>query len=206
MEKKSFQASFWECSQNFKRELTSFYDNIVQLRKKTFQASFWECSQNFIRELTSWLEDFNRVSEHKSIALKVCIILPSLLLQKPPRDSKAKDHSKKLEERLSTWKGGKIMDFVKEGRIIQERVRSSCQRVSKDYSKIFANLMMQGRVSSALKILTSDPCVGAHEVNDDVINPLKQKHPKPSPLLENNLLNGLVNETLLVILTILMKK
>ena len=54
--------------------------------------------------------------------------------------------------------------------------------------------MMQGRVSSALKILTYDPCV--HKINDDVINALKQKYPKPSPLLENNLLKGSVNEVL----------
>ena len=38
------------------------------------------------------------------------------------------------------------MDLVKEGRIIQERIRSPCQRVSKDYAKIFSNLMMHGRV------------------------------------------------------------
>ena len=124
------------------------------------------------------------------------MILPSLLLQKPTRNSKAKDHTKKLEERLSTWKGGRIMDLVKEGRIIQERIRSSCQRVSKDYAKIFANLMMQGTVGSALKILTSDPCVDVHKISDNVINTLKQKHPKPSPILENILLNGPVNEVL----------
>ena len=70
------------------------------------------------------------------------MILPSLLLQKPTRNSKAKDHTKKLEERLSTWKGGRIMDLVKEGRIIQERIRLYYQRVSKGYAKIFANLMM----------------------------------------------------------------
>ena len=134
------------------------------------------------------------------------MILPSLLLQKTTRNSKAKDHTKKLEERLSTWKGGRIMGLVKEGRIIQERIRSSCQRVSKDYAKIFANLIMQGRVSLALKILTSDPCVGVHKINDDVINALKQKHPKPSPIPENTLLNGPVNEVLPCCLTTLMKK
>ena len=79
---------------------------------------------------------------------------------------------KKLEEPLSTWKGGRIMDLVKKGRIIQERVRSSCQRVSKDYAKIFANLTIQGRVSSALKILTYDPCVRVHKINDNAINAL----------------------------------
>ena len=56
--------------------------------------------------------------------------------------------------------------------------------------------MMQRRVSSALKILTSDPCVGVYKINDDDINALKQKHPKPSPILENTLLNGSANEVL----------
>ena len=88
------------------------------------------------------------------------------------------------------------MDQIKEGRIIQERIRSSCQRLSKDYAKIFANLMMQGRVSSALEILTSDACVGVHKISDDVINALIQKHPKPSLILENTLLNSPVNEIL----------
>ena len=54
------------------------------------------------------------------------------------------------------------MDLVREDRIIPKHIRSSCQRVSKDYAKIFANLMMQGTVNSALKVLTSDPCVGVH--------------------------------------------
>ena len=124
------------------------------------------------------------------------MILPSLLLQKLIRNSKAKDQTKKLEERLSTRKGGRIMDLVKEGRIIQERIRSFCQRVSKECAKIFANLMMQERVSSALKILTSDSFVGVHMIDDDAINALKQKHPKPSPILENTLLNAPVDEVL----------
>ena len=88
------------------------------------------------------------------------------------------------------------MDLVKEDRIIQERIRSSCQQASKDYAKIFANLMMQGRDSSALKIFSSDPWVGVHKINDDVINALKQKHQKPSLILENNLLNGPANDVL----------
>ena len=110
------------------------------MEKNSFQASFWECGRN-VHTATSWLEHFNR--EYKSIALKVYMILSSLLLQKPTRNSKARDHTKKLKERLSTWKGGGIMDLVKEGRIIQERIRTSCQQVFKDYAKIFANLIMQ---------------------------------------------------------------
>ena len=87
------------------------------------------------------------------------------------------------------------MDLVKEGKIIQELIRSYCQRVSKDYAKIFANLLIRESYFSP-KNLTFDPCVGVHKINDDVINALKQKHPKPSPILKNTLLNGPVNEVL----------
>ena len=56
--------------------------------------------------------------------------------------------------------------------------------------------MMQGRVSSTLKILTSGPFLSVHKVSDDVINALKQKHPKPSPILEISLFSRPVNEVL----------
>ena len=55
--------------------------------------------------------------------------------------------------------------------------------------------MMQGRVSSTLKILTSDPRVGGvHNINENFINASKLKHPKPSP--ENTFHNSPVNEVL----------
>ena len=44
--------------------------------------------------------------------------------------------------------------------------------------------------------MTSDLCVGFHKINDDVINALKQKNLKRSPILENTLLNCSVNEAL----------
>ena len=81
-----------------------------------------------------------------TISLKVYITLPLLFLQGPTRNNKARDHTKKIDKQLLTWKGGKINDLIKEGRIIQERIKSSCQRASKDYAKIFGNLMMQGKV------------------------------------------------------------
>ena len=40
------------------------------------------------------------------------------------------------------------------------------------------------------------PWKGVHKIIDDVINALKEKHPNPSPILENTLLNGPANEDL----------
>ena len=47
--------------------------------------------------------------------------LPSLLLQKPSRNNKAKDHSKALEDKLKLRNEGKLDMLVKEARTIQNR-------------------------------------------------------------------------------------
>ena len=44
--------------------------------------------------------------------------LPCLLLKKPSRNSKAKDHLKALEDGLKLWNGGKIYMLAKEARKI----------------------------------------------------------------------------------------
>ena len=50
------------------------------------------------------------------------MVLPSLLLQKPSRESKAKDHITKLEERLQLWNEGRLDQLLQEGWTIQKRL------------------------------------------------------------------------------------
>lgn len=57
-----------------------------------------KASRPFISELSVWRDYYNLGTTFKCIALIVFMMLPCLLLQKPSRDSKAKDHLKKLEE------------------------------------------------------------------------------------------------------------
>ena len=48
--------------------------------------------------------------------------MPSLLLQKPSKISKAKDHLKALERRIDLWSNGNIDDILFEGETIQSRL------------------------------------------------------------------------------------
>ena len=57
-----------------------------------------KAGKEFITELSSWLNKFNNDTPLQSVALKVYMVLPSLLLQKPSRKSKAKQHSAKLSQ------------------------------------------------------------------------------------------------------------
>ena len=69
------------------------YDEIAQWRKNLFQLPSRKAAKMFIWELTLWLE--HRTEILKSIALKVYMILPLLLLLKPNPNSKARDETKK---------------------------------------------------------------------------------------------------------------
>ena len=60
----------------------------------------------------------------KVIAFKAITVMPSLLLQKPSRKSKSKDHLKSLESRLKLWHTGEIMELLKEAETIQKDLKS----------------------------------------------------------------------------------
>lgn len=49
----------------------------------------------------------------ESVALKATIVLPILLLQKPSKTFKNKEHI--LKRRLSLWSSGELMELVKKG-------------------------------------------------------------------------------------------
>ena len=87
---------------SFVAEINAAYEETVKWRKNLFLLPIpsGKASKAFIREMTYWLEQFNRDSDFCGIALKVFMLLPNLLLQKPSRNSKAKEHLVKLGERL----------------------------------------------------------------------------------------------------------
>ena len=124
------------------------------------------------------------------------MIKPSLLLQKPSRNSKAKDHQLKLTERLELWKEGKISDILEEGRSIQRHLKSARPRKPEDTARIFANLMLQGKVNSALKFLTEDHDKGGIlPLTETVLGDLKEKHPEAGKIHPNTFLQGPIKNT-----------
>ena len=154
-----------------------------------FKLPSGKSAKVFILELTHWLEQFNRSTEYQCIALKVFMVLPCLML----KESKSKEHCRKLEERISAWKEGRIHEILLEGRVIQQQLNRSKRSKNEDMSRNFAKLVFQGKINAALKLLSSESDFGVHQINDDIINELRRKHPDPSPIQENTLLNGPIN-------------
>ena len=62
---------------------------------------------------------YEKVVYWKNIVFKAIMIMPNLLLQKPSKNSKAKDHLTALERRMQSWLKGDLMELLHGGETIQ---------------------------------------------------------------------------------------
>ena len=175
--------------------IMNLYDKIVTSKKNLFKLPNGSAAKAFIKELSIWLERFNRKTKHHSIVLKVYIILPALMLQKRSKTSKSREHCKKLEDRLASWKDGRIDELIQECRTIQRRLSSNERCNKEDKAKTFATLLLQRKINAAMKLLT-DIDAGVHKIDDTILNELQQKHPQPAPLILDTQFSGPVNRVL----------
>ena len=105
--------------------------------------------------------------------------MPSLLLQKPSKTSKAKDHVRSLERRLDLWNKGELMELLFEGTTIQRNLKTVNTRKSvSSISKKFTEQMSKGNINAAIKLLSSNMENGIVPLNENTIKQLIQKHPK----------------------------
>ena len=124
------------------------------------------------------------------------MLIPNLLLQKPSKQSKAKEHNDKLVERFQLWKNGDITSLVKEGRTIQKRIiNNNKTRSEPDVTRIFSKLMMEGKVSAAIKFLSKNNDQGVLPASEETIKELMLKHPAPALINADTLLEGPLNTT-----------
>ena len=91
-------------------------------KKNSFDIPFGKSGYEFASELSRLFSAFANAWSMEHIALKATVVMPILLLQKPHRRSKTKDHTRCLDYRMKLWKEGKLNDLVLEGRAIQGRL------------------------------------------------------------------------------------
>ena len=113
---------------------------------------------------------------------------------KPSRQSKLKDHSKKLEERQHLWNEDRIDELMRENRKIQKILVNSTNRTPESSPRNFSKLMWQGKMSAALKLINSDYDNGVLKVGNNVFKDLQEKHPEPAPIKEGSILQGLMDK------------
>ena len=175
----------------FCNTVNDVYDEIVHYRRNIFNVPSGRAGKSFIEELTFWIKQFNSDSDLNSVALKAFMVLPTLILQKPSATSKSKEHSEAMERRLALWKQGDIDLLLKEVRFFQGRfVNSKKPRKVKDISKTFSKLVLQGKLTAAMKLLDNESSSGLLDLSPDVLQGLQDKHLQAADIAEESSLHG----------------
>ena len=102
----------------FTASLNTAFAEVVHWKINLFIVHYGKSGKSFVTEIARLFTAFATGSALESIALKAVTLMPILLLQKPARKSKAKDHISCLERRLDTWQIGNLNELLREGRTI----------------------------------------------------------------------------------------
>ena len=179
----------------FVANINSIYEDVVSWKKNIFQLPNGKSGKAYIKLVTEWMTHFNTGTCFQGIAMKVTMVLPSLLLQKPSAKSKAKEHNTLLIQRLDLWEAGKLTEIWKEGKTIQKKLVNSSRTKSKDdITRIFSRLMLEGKVGPALKFLDEQAENAVLKPTEEVIRKLQSLHPSPVYISEETLYAGPIEE------------
>ena len=126
--------------------------------------------KQFIEETTKLINEWLHDLPLKDTAFKAIMIIPSLLLQKPSKKSKSRDHLKLLERRMDLWISRKILDLLHEGETIQKDFLrpSNTPSTVAEISKKFTREMHKGNVTNAMKLLTDNMTNGILPLNQKI--------------------------------------
>ena len=136
-----------------------------------------EAGKDYIDEITRLLNEWIQDSAMKQIPCNVIMVMPSLILQKPSRNSKAKDHSEAIQRRMILWQSGDLLQLFKEAETIEKGQKDSIKQKSiAQLSKKFVEYVNKGNINSAIKRLSNDMESDILPLNDITLNLLKQKY------------------------------
>lgn len=103
-----------------------------------------------------------------------------LLLQKPSKFSKLKEHLEALTTQLSLWNEGRVDEILYEDQNIHDRLEApgNTRSIIK-ISKKFKFLISKWNVNGALKLSTNSMSNGICPLSNKTLDLLKQEHPEP---------------------------
>ena len=162
-------------------KMDACYDSIVRWKKNFFLLPRGNSGKHFIVELTRLINLYNNDTLLKAISLKSVMIFLPLMLQKPSKNSKARDHAKYLSKRLDMCKEGNIQGLLDEVNEIQKRLVSSRRANDFNLTKKFTNLMLKGKLSQASRLINRDSG-GLLKIDEAVKAILLEKHPEGQPI------------------------
>ena len=125
----------------FANKLDKIYVAITKWRKNIFPLPYGAAGKRFCADRLC--KAYAERSELERVAIKALMVMEPLLLQKPHRRSKTKDHT-------ACAVTGNLDSLFRECSALQEKLESSQRRESdENLPKKFADLMFKGKSSYA---------------------------------------------------------
>ena len=110
------------------------------------------------------------------------MVVPSLLLQRTLNKCKISEIKFHIERRLNLWKNKDVEGLLNEKRTIQKRLpQRQKPQTTEEKVKIFAKLVLEGKVNAAIRLLDDDSSSGVLPLSAEGIKTLRQKHPDAKP-------------------------
>ena len=173
------------------KDLVHIYEKVVFWRRNLFMMPNGSSGKAYIRETTRLLNSWSENSPLKDCAMRAIHVMPALLLQKPSKRSKSKEHVEALERRLESWKKGDLLKLFEETEAIQSRLPiNNGKRDMAATSRRFKELMQKGNVNGAIKLLTNNMKGGILPLNEQTMELLRTKHPEGNAASEDALLHS----------------
>lgn len=158
--------------------LDQAYNTVVRWKPNFFKLPSGTVGKDFIIELTKLVNQYINNTSLQFLSMRSLMVIGPLLLQKPSKKSKNREHINHLKRRLDLWRSGKLLELISEGEAIQKRLTQG-KHNPENHQRVFVRLMLQGKISAALKWI-SNVRSGVLDITLEVINKLKGKHPDSS--------------------------
>ena len=93
-------------------QISLAYDDVVHWRCNLFLVPFEKVGKAFVLELARLFTAYGEGGVMECIAIKVALVMCSLLLQRPHRSAKTRDFIACLERHLDLWGRGEVKELL----------------------------------------------------------------------------------------------
>lgn len=172
-------------TENIYRKIVAFSpNNICEIPK-------CNATKELIKEIEFLIREYTNGTYLQPIALKIVAIIPHLICQKTHDKSKTTENVKAIKRRMERWKEGDIHGLLEEAVALQNRHnKSKAKKNEADKCRKFANLMQQGKVTKAVRFLTSDLSAGTLPLDENTRRMLNEKHPPAKEAVPETMFQG----------------
>ena len=166
-------------------------ETIPYWRRNLFEVPSGATGKRIAQIMTDLLQKWTLKSGWELIALDLFTIFPPLILQRSGKKVAAKEAKLTIARRLQKWDDGEITELLEEGIFLQNRLPKTSHSGPNHTAKVFSNLILQGKVKAALRLLSQADQMGVAQPSPEVLHKLQEKHPPAVPPLPEALLPGL---------------